>query len=159
SSDVCSSDLNIDSQYWNGYLSVIHPLDSYNSVIRMMMFISIIVGFLSILFTSIISYCFSTQMVKPIRSIANQLKRIESEGFSERMKLKRNTEETEYMVHSFNLMMDTLEESYNQQKQFVDDASHELRTSRQIIRGHLKLNSRWGKHKPEVLDVSLDSSI
>ena len=69
--------VNIDSQYWNGYLSVIHPLDSYNSVIRMMMFISIIVGFLSILFTSIISYFFSTQMVKPIRSIANQLKRIE----------------------------------------------------------------------------------
>jgi len=151
--------VNIDSQYWNGYLSVIHPLDSYNSVIRMMMFIAIIVGFLSILFTSIISYFFSTQMVKPIRSIANQLKRIESEGFSERLKLKTNTEETDYMVDSFNHMMDTLEESYNQQKQFVEDASHELRTPLQIIQGHLKLISRWGKHKPEVLDESLDISI
>ncbi|AKG74123.1 HAMP domain-containing sensor histidine kinase [Salinicoccus halodurans] len=151
--------VNIESQYWSGYLSVIHPLDSYNAVIRMMMFIAIIVGFLSILFTSIISYFFSTQMVKPIRSIANQLKRIESEGFSERLKLSTNTEETDYMVDSFNHMMDSLEESYNQQKQFVEDASHELRTPLQIIQGHLKLISRWGKHKPEVLDESLNISI
>ncbi|WP_411841860.1 ATP-binding protein [Salinicoccus sp. HZC-1] len=151
--------VNIESQYWDGYLSVIHPLDSYNSVIRMMMFIAVIVGFLSILFTSIISYFFSTQMVKPIRSIANQLKRIESEGFSERLKLRTDTEETDYMVESFNHMMDSLEESYNQQKQFVEDASHELRTPLQIIQGHLKLISRWGKHKPEVLDESLNISI
>lgn len=150
---------NIDSQYWNGYLSVIHPLDPYNSVIRMMIFIASIVGFLSILFTSIISYFFSTQMVKPIRSIANQLKRVEAEGFSERLKLKTNIEETDYMVESFNHMMDSLEESYNQQKQFVEDASHELRTPLQIIQGHLKLISRWGKHKPEVLDESLNISI
>lgn len=149
----------IDSVYWNGYLSVIHPLDSYHSVIRMMVFIAILVGFISILFTSIISYFFSTQMVKPIRNIANQLRRIEDEGFSERLQIQTNTEETDYMVESFNHMMDSLERSYNQQKQFVEDASHELRTPLQIIQGHLKLINRWGRHKPEVLDESLNISI
>jgi two-component system sensor histidine kinase ArlS len=125
----------------------------------MMVFIAIIVGFLSILFTSIVSYFFSTQMVKPIRNIAYQLRRIESEGFSERLQIETNTEETDYMVDSFNHMMDSLERSYNQQKQFVEDASHELRTPLQIIQGHLKLISRWGRHKPEVLDESLKISI
>lgn len=149
----------LDSQYWDGYITVVHPLDYYNSVIRMMVFIAIIVGFLSILFTSIVSYFFSTQMVKPIRNIAYQLRRIESEGFSERLQLETNTEETDYMVDSFNHMMDSLERSYNQQKQFVEDASHELRTPLQIIQGHLNLISRWGKHKPEVLDESLKISI
>ncbi len=86
-----------------------------------MVFIAIIVGFLSI-----------------------------SEGFSERLQIETNTEETDYMVDSFNHMMDSLERSYNQQKQFVEDASHELRTPLQIIQGHLKLISRWGRHKPEV---------
>ncbi|MCG1009140.1 ATP-binding protein [Salinicoccus sp. ID82-1] len=151
--------IRLDSEYWNGYLSVIHPLDYYHSVIRMMVFIAIIVGFVSILFTSIISYFFSTQMVKPIRNIANQLKRIEDEGFSERLQIQTNTEETDYMVESFNHMMDSLERSYNQQKQFVEDASHELRTPLQIIQGHLKLINRWGRHKPEVLDESLNISI
>ncbi|MHC0552291.1 HAMP domain-containing sensor histidine kinase [Salinicoccus sp. CNSTN-B1] len=149
----------IDSQYWDGYISVIHPLNSYNSVIRMMMFIATVVGFMSILFTSVISYFFSNRMVRPIRKIANQLKRIEEQGFSERLKITTNSEETDYMIDSFNHLMDSLEQSYNQQKQFVEDASHELRTPLQIIQGHLKLISRWGKHKPEVLDESLGISI
>jgi two-component system sensor histidine kinase ArlS len=149
----------VDSIYWDGYITVIHPLDNYNLIIRTMVLIALFIGFLSILFTSIISYFFSTQMVRPIRSIANQLKRIENEGFSERLKLKTGTTETDYMVDSFNNMMDTLEESYNQQKQFVEDASHELRTPLQIIQGHLKLIHRWGKNDPKILEESLDISI
>lgn len=149
----------IDSLYWNGYLTVVHPLDNYQLIIRTMVLIALFIGFLSILFTSIISYFFSTQMVRPIRNFANQLKRVESEGFSERLTLKSDTTETDYMVDSFNNMMDTLEESYNQQKQFVEDASHELRTPLQIIQGHLKLIHRWGKNDPEVLAESLDISI
>lgn len=149
----------VDSNYWDGYVTVIHPLTNYNLIIRTMVLIALFIGFLSILFTSIISYFFSTQMVRPIRSIANQLKRIENEGFSERLKLKTGTNETDYMVDSFNNMMDSLEESYNQQKQFVEDASHELRTPLQIIQGHLKLIHRWGKNDPKVLEESLDISI
>lgn len=150
---------NIDSVYWSGFLTVIHPLDNYYLIIRTMVMIALLIGFLSILFTSIVSYFFSTQMVKPIRSIANQLKRIEGEGVSERLSLKTDTEETDYMVTSFNNMMDSLEESFNQQKQFVEDASHELRTPLQIIQGHLKLINRWGKDDPQVLNESLQISI
>jgi two-component system sensor histidine kinase ArlS len=150
---------NIDSMYWSGFLTVIHPLDNYYLIIRTMVMIALLIGFLSILFTSIVSYFFSTQMVKPIRSIANQLKRIEGEGVSERLSLKTDTEETDYMVTSFNNMMDSLEESFNQQKQFVEDASHELRTPLQIIQGHLKLINRWGKDDPQVLNESLQISI
>ncbi len=150
---------NIDTMYWNGYLTVIHPLDNYYLIIRTMVLIALIIGFLSILFTSIVSYFFSTQMVKPIRSIANQLKRIEGEGVSERLSLSTDTEETDYMVTSFNNMMDSLEESFNQQKQFVEDASHELRTPLQIIQGHLKLINRWGKNDPKILEESLNISI
>jgi len=54
---------NIDSMYWNGYLTVIHPLDNYYLIIRTMVMIALLIGFLSILFTSIVSYFFSTQMV------------------------------------------------------------------------------------------------
>lgn len=149
----------IDSRFWDGYVTIIHPLDNYNLIIRTMILIALFIGFLSILFTSIISYFFSTQMVRPLRSITNQLKRIENEGFSERLKFKTGASETDYMVESFNNMMDSLEGSYNQQKQFVEDASHELRTPLQIIQGHLKLISRWGKNDPKVLDESLDISI
>src|SRR5699024_5809608 len=40
---------NIDTMYWNGYLTVIHPLDNYYLIIRTMVLIALIIGFLSIL--------------------------------------------------------------------------------------------------------------
>lgn len=149
----------LQSDYWHGYVSVLHPLNEYNTIIRMMLFIATIIGFLSITFTSIISYFFSIQMVKPIAKFTSQLKRIENQGFAERLELNTNIVETDYMIESFNNMMDALEESYNQQKQFVEDASHELRTPLQIIQGHLQLIKRWGRNSPEVLEESLGISI
>ena len=149
----------IQSDFWHGYVSVVHPLGEYNTIIRMMLFIATIIGFLSITFTSVISYFFSIQMVKPIGRFTNQLKKIENQGFAERLELRTNIVETDYMIESFNNMMDALEESYNQQKQFVEDASHELRTPLQIIQGHLQLINRWGRNNPEVLDESLGISI
>lgn len=149
----------LQSNYWHGYVSVIHPLNEYNTIIRMMLFIATIIGFLSITFTSIISYFFSIQMVKPIGKFTGQLKRIENQGFAERLEIKTNIVETDYMIESFNNMMAALEESYNQQKQFVEDASHELRTPLQIIQGHLQLIKRWGRNSPEVLEESLGISI
>ena len=149
----------IQTDYWHGYVAVVHPLHEYNTIIRMMIFIAMIIGFLSITFTSIISYFFSFQMVKPIGRFTNQLKKIENQGFAERLQLKTNIVETDFMIESFNNMMDALEESYNQQKQFVEDASHELRTPLQIIQGHLQLINRWGRNNPEVLDESLGISI
>ena len=66
----------IQTDYWHGYVAVVHPLHEYNTIIRMMIFIAMIIGFLSITFTSIISYFFSFQMVKPIGRFTNQLKKI-----------------------------------------------------------------------------------
>lgn len=149
----------LQSDYWHGYVTVVHPLNEYNTIIRMMLFIATIIGFLSITFTSIISYFFSIQMVKPIGKFTGQLKKNENQGFAERLDLKTNIVETDYMIESFNNMMSALEESYNQQKQFVEDASHELRTPLQIIQGHLQLINRWGRNSPEVLDESLGISI
>lgn len=43
------------------------------------------------------------------------------------------------LAHTFNTMLDRLENAYRTQRAFVDDASHELRTPITVIRGHLEL--------------------
>ena len=55
--------------------------------------------------------------------------------------------------------MDQLESSFKQQKQFVEDASHELKTPLAVLNGNLMMLNRWGKEDPKVLTRSLSSSL
>ena len=52
-------------------------------------------------------------------------------------------------------MMSQIEESFNQQRQFVEDASHELRTTITNYSRSFKFDSAMGKKDPAVLEESL----
>lgn len=54
-------------------------------------------------------------------------------------------------------MLDRIETSYNSQKQFVSDASHELRTPIAVIQGYASMLSRWGKSDPDVLNEGINA--
>src|SRR5699024_3945054 len=149
----------IDSEYWNGYIAVIHPMNEYYTILQMIIIIATIIGFMSISITLVISYFMAGQMVRPIDRFTRQLRYVENNAFSERLDLKTNLEEIAYMVLSFNNMLETLEESFNQQKQFVEVAPRELPIPLQIVQGHLNLINRWGKNDKAVLEESLQISI
>jgi two-component system sensor histidine kinase ArlS len=71
---------------------------------------------------------------------------------------KNQKDEIADLSNMFNEMMDDVETSFQTQKQFVEDASHELRTPISILEGHLKLLDRWGKNDPAILEESLKAS-
>lgn len=54
-----------------------------------------------------------------------------------------------------NSLLDRMRESYIRQAQFVNDASHELRTPIAVIKGYTDMLSRWGKSDEKVLDESI----
>ncbi|KAA1040236.1 HAMP domain-containing histidine kinase [Macrococcus equipercicus] len=142
-----------------GFLTIVHPLKIYHSIIQYMFVLAGIFGLTALFITAIISYFFSNHITKPIRKLSEQMKQIQRDGFQNKLTLPKSYYETDDMINTFNNMMAQLETSFNQQKQFVEDASHELRTPLQIIQGHLNLINRWGKNKPEVLDESLKISL
>lgn len=149
----------VDTNYFQGYATVVHPLDVFDDLLNFITYLALIFGLIALFVIASISYAFSTQITKPINIITDKMTQIRRNGFQEKLEVPTNYEETDALIDNFNNMMVKLEEAFNQQRQFVEDASHELRTPLQIIQGHLNLIQRWGKKDPAVLEESLTISL
>lgn len=90
--------------------------------------------------------------------IVKQANRITINNLSqERIVVEGIQNELRQVAININGMLDRLETSYETQKQFVSDASHELRTPIAVIQGYVNMLDRWGAEDPEVLSESVDA--
>ena len=76
---------------------------------------------------------------------------------SERLPVRGTEKELRELTQVVNDMLDRLERSYESQKQFVSNASHELRTPIAVIQGYSRMLSRWGASDPEILKESVEA--
>lgn len=72
--------------------------------------------------------------LRKIKSFTAKVGQITEENLSERVEERGVATELQPLAASFNTMLGRLEESFNRQKQFLSDASHELRTPTSIIK-------------------------
>ncbi len=78
------------------------------------------------------------KVLNPICTLTNTAKTISETDLSQRIPVRGQGEMAE-LAKTFNNMMNRLETAFKTQQQFLNDASHELRTPITIIRGHLEL--------------------
>ncbi len=76
---------------------------------------------------------------------------------SERLPEKGMQKELQELTEVFNDMLDRLESAYENQKQFVSNASHELRTPIAVIQGYIRMLARWGSDDPEILNEAIEA--
>ncbi|MDF9842489.1 MULTISPECIES: HAMP domain-containing sensor histidine kinase [unclassified Paenibacillus] len=93
--------------------------------------------------------------LKPIRSMIGEVQSIGADNLSHRLALPAAQDELHQLGATFNALLQKLSVSFEQQRRFVADASHELKTPLAIIEGHTHMIQRWGKQSPEVLEESL----
>jgi len=75
----------------------------------------------------------------PVKDVAQAAQRISGSNLSLRIPARRTGDELDYLVLTFNRMIERLESSFQQMKQFSTDVSHELRTPITAIRGQLEV--------------------
>lgn len=98
------------------------------------------------------------KLFEPLRIMSATANRLTVNNLdSERLNVEGTKNELRDLAAVINAMLDRIETSYESQKQFVSDASHELRTPISVIQGYANLLNRWGTTNEEVLHESIDA--
>ncbi|MGP7815871.1 HAMP domain-containing sensor histidine kinase [Niallia sp. 01092] len=149
----------LNGKDFSGKVEIIRLLDSYDLVRKHLAFAMMLFALTTILISAGIGYILSLQLLKPLSIITKTMNKIKSAGFKERIPVYTQEDEISELSTLFNEMMDRIDDTFQQQKQFIEDASHELRTPISILEGHLSMLNRWGKKNPDILEESLQASV
>ena len=115
---------------------------------------------LILIFTTLLAYFISKRFYNRFTSSLNELQRLTNEINLE--SLDTNFKENEYyefqqVIISYNNMLKRLKEQTQKQIDFVNNASHELKTPIFVISGYVDLIKRWGYSNKELVEESLDA--
>ncbi|WP_409346240.1 ATP-binding protein [Paenibacillus sp. MBLB4367] len=142
----------------NGTIEIVKSLDHFKRLTEAILRVFLLFGLGAIVLCGLGGGLLAWQLLKPLQSMAQTIRNVIRKGLQERMPHNGNEDEIATLMNMFNGMMDQVERSFREQSQFVEDASHELRTPIAIMDGHLSLLRRWGKQDPAVLEESLNIS-
>lgn len=95
------------------------------------------------------------RLLQPVRDLTATAQLISDTDLSRRLRVDGRDEMADLAV-TFNGMLDRLEVAFNTQRSFIDDASHELRTPIQIVRGHLELMGVSPQERTETVELVTD---
>ena len=121
------------------YVSLGMPLAQYAKIQSgfTWIFISVVPG--ALVLGGILGWFMAGRALTPVKDVAQAAQRISGSNLSLRIPTREAGDELDYLILTFNRMIERLESSFQQMKQFSTDVSHELRTPITAIRGQLEV--------------------
>jgi heavy metal sensor kinase len=121
------------------YVSIGIPLADNDKTLSQFtwVYIAVIPG--ALILGSFLGWVMTGRALTPVMDIARAAQRISGSNLSLRLPTRDTGDELDYLILTFNRMIDRLESSFQQMKQFSADVSHELRTPITAIRGQLEV--------------------
>ncbi|TWE03589.1 virus outer capsid protein sigma 3 [Peribacillus frigoritolerans] len=125
------------------------------AVLRIVLIAVTIIAMIPVLISSTI---LSNFIARPIRSMIDTMKEIQTSGQFKRLSLEeKSKDELVEMGKTFNHMIDLLQANFEKQEQFVSNASHELKTPLTVIESYASLLKRKGLERPDLFDESIEA--
>jgi len=94
---------------------------------------------LAILLAGAGGYLLARRSLTPVVAMSSQASRIGAENLYQRLNVQNPSDELGHLAGSFNELLDRLSQSFERQRRFVADASHELRTPVAILCGEAEV--------------------
>ncbi|MDQ0058013.1 sensor histidine kinase [Paenibacillus harenae] len=113
----------------------------------------------AILFAIFGTYWFTSRLTAPIQQMVNTMREIDRSGKLRKIELSNREESAELLqlVRAFNQMIERLDRTFARQKQFVADASHELKTPLTVISSYAGMLKRWGRDDENVRNEAIEA--
>jgi signal transduction histidine kinase len=114
--------------------------------LKAILWLSFVIG----IFIALISgYFFSDRLLLPIKNITNDVTEISAQNLARRIQTGKIKDEWYHMSRTLNDLLDRLQESFELQKRFIANASHELSTPLTAISSQLEIALQRKRTSPE----------
>lgn len=122
-----------------------------NSTVRVLVLVSLA----GLLIAALIAWFVAGAILAPVRMVRQAAAQITEDDLTRRITVS-GRDDVAALAQQFNAMLDRLEQAFREQREFLDDASHELRTPITIVRGHLELLGDDPAERAEVVRLCID---
>jgi signal transduction histidine kinase len=94
--------------------------------------------FVTIVVASLLGLALAGRVLRPLRALADTARNISDTDLTQRIDVHGDDEASE-IARAFNEMLERLEAAFATQREFLDDASHELRVPLTVVRGNVEV--------------------
>lgn len=109
----------------------------------------------ALLMTIGIGWVVAGRILRPVRLVRTTAAQLTEQDLTQRIPVQ-GRDDIAALAETFNAMLDRLERAFAAQREFVDDAGHELRTPITIVRGHLELMGDDPAERDETVRIVLE---
>jgi signal transduction histidine kinase len=113
------------------------------------------IGLIVLVIGSLLAWRLADKILTPVESVTETALSISETDLTRRIDVRRR-DEIGRLATAFNEMLDRLEGAFGEQKRFIDDAGHELRTPMTIIRGQLEFLEDDPKKREKTIAIVMD---
>ena len=136
----------------------VEPLTEVSENMSILKWILILIILLAIFPIYLASQLLVSLISIPIHRLTTTMQRNISQSRYEKLDTPANKkDEIAQMTYTYNSLMDKLEDNYAKQRQFVGNASHELKTPLTIIESYAKLLQRRGFKNEQINQEALEA--
>lgn len=129
--------------------------DALYAALRQVRFILFLLLPITIFVTSLLAGEFLASItLKPLGKMIQTARQITLENLALRIDIPDTKDEIRKLADTFNEMLDTIEQAFKSQKQFLNDLAHELRTPLTILKGELEVALKKARSLNEYIALS-----